>query len=99
MESASVAHVCYVNNIPFIAIRSITDTEDHSGVANFEQNCKKAAIIAKDITVTNASVDFKVKIGQRNERIKVNIPGRYSVYNALAAVSIANAYLSLTEII
>ena len=30
---------------------SITDTEDHSGVANFEQNCKKAAIIAKNITV------------------------------------------------
>jgi adenosylhomocysteine nucleosidase len=51
METGSVAHVCYVNNIPFIAIRSITDTEDHSGVENFEQNCKKAAIIAKDITV------------------------------------------------
>lgn len=51
METGSVAHVCYVNNIPFIAIRSITDTEEHSGVENFEQNCKKAAIIAKDITV------------------------------------------------
>jgi len=51
METGSVAHVCYVNNIPFIAIRSITDTKDHSGVENFEQNCKKAAIIAKDITV------------------------------------------------
>ena len=46
-------------------------------------------LIAKDITITNASVDFKVKLGQRNERIKVNIPGRYSVYNALAAISVA----------
>ena len=26
MESASVAHVCYVNKIPFISIRTITDT-------------------------------------------------------------------------
>ena len=49
-----------------------------------------ADMLAKDITITNVSVDFKVKLGMRNERIKVNIPGRYSVYNALAAISIAN---------
>ena len=48
-------------------------------------------LIAKDITITNVSVDFKVKIGMKNERIKVNIPGRYSVYNALAAISLAIA--------
>ena len=41
-----------------------------------------ADLIAKDITITNVSVDFKTKIDGRNERIKVNIPGRYSVYNA-----------------
>ena len=51
----------------------------------------KADLLAKDITITNVSVDFKVKVGQRNERIKVNIPGRYSVYNALAAISVATA--------
>ena len=50
----------------------------------------KSDLIAKDITITNVSVDFKVKIGMRNERIKVNIPGRFSVYNALAAISVAN---------
>ncbi|MDR0978700.1 MAG: UDP-N-acetylmuramoyl-L-alanyl-D-glutamate--2,6-diaminopimelate ligase [Lachnospiraceae bacterium] len=48
-----------------------------------------ADLIAKDITVTNSSVDFKVKIGMKNERIKVNIPGRFSVYNCLAALSVA----------
>jgi len=48
-------------------------------------------LIAKDITITNASVDFKVKLGQRNERVKVNIPGRYSVYNSLAAISVATS--------
>ena len=46
-------------------------------------------LIAKDITITNSSVDFKVKLGQKNERIKVNIPGRFSVYNSLAAISVA----------
>jgi len=45
-------------------------------------------ILAKDITVTNSSVDFKVKIGTRNERVKAYIPGRFSVYNALAAICV-----------
>ncbi len=51
METASIAHVCYVNNIPFISIRSVTDTATHSGTGHFEENCKKASVIAKDITV------------------------------------------------
>lgn len=46
-------------------------------------------LLAKDITVMNTGADFKVKIGTRNERIKVAIPGRFSVYNALAAISVA----------
>ena len=48
-------------------------------------------LLAKDITVTNSAADFKVKIGTRNERIKVDIPGRFSVYNALAAIAITIA--------
>ena len=44
--------------------------------------------LAKDITITNSYVDFKVKLTDRNERIKVDIPGRFSVYNALAAICI-----------
>lgn len=50
METAAIAHVCYVNIIPFLAIRCITDTAKHSGVEHFEQNCKRASDIAKDIT-------------------------------------------------
>ena len=51
-----------------------------------------ADLLAKDITVTNSSVDFKVKIGTRNERVKTGIPGRFSVYNSLAAISIASKF-------
>lgn len=51
METASIAHVCYVNSIPFISIRNVTDTATHSGTGHFEENCNKASIIAKDITV------------------------------------------------
>ena len=46
-------------------------------------------LLAKDITVTNQYVDFKVKLGDKNERIKVSIPGRFSVYNSLAAIAVA----------
>lgn len=45
-------------------------------------------VLAKDITVTNSCVDFKVKISDKNERVKVGIPGRFSVYNALAAICV-----------
>lgn len=45
-------------------------------------------LLAKDITITNSYVDFKVKIGERNERVKACIPGRFSVYNSLAAIAV-----------
>ena len=44
--------------------------------------------LAKDITITNSYVDFKVKLTDRNERVKVDIPGRFTVYNALCAICI-----------
>lgn len=46
METAAAAHVCYVNQIPFLAVRTITDTASHSGGENFEKNCEKASLIA-----------------------------------------------------
>ncbi len=53
------------------------------GIDNF------ANLIAKDITITNSYVDFRVKVSDRNERVKVGIPGRFSVYNSLAAICVA----------
>ena len=51
METAAVAHVCYVNNIPFLSVRSITDTAAHSGIDSFEENSAKASEIAAELTV------------------------------------------------
>lgn len=48
-----------------------------------------AKIMARDITITNSFVDFKTKLGERNDRVKVGIPGRFSVYNSLAAICVA----------
>ena len=75
-----------------------TNADDLTGakVAKLVKNCEVNTygidnycnLLAKDITVTNSYVDFKVKLGTRNERVKVCIPGRFSVYNALAAISV-----------
>ena len=58
-----------------------------------------ANLLAKDITITNLYADFKVKITDRNERIKTGIPGRFSVYNSLAAICIAQKFGISSEII
>ena len=44
MESASVAHTCYVNNIPFIIIRSMSDNADENGLETFKENIEMAAL-------------------------------------------------------
>lgn len=51
-----------------------------------------ANVLAKDITITNSYVDFRVKIKDRNERVKTGIPGRFSVYNSLAAICVAQKF-------
>lgn len=48
--------------------------------------------LAKDVTITNTYSDFKAKLETRNERIKVSIPGRFSVYNALAAIKVSQLF-------
>lgn len=39
----------YVNQTPFVSVRTITDTFDHKGLAAFGQNCEKAAQLSADI--------------------------------------------------
>ena len=40
-----------------------------------------------------------MKIETRNERVKVSIPGRFSVYNALAAISVAKLFGAKADVI
>ncbi len=50
METAAIAHVCYVNRVPFLAIRCVTDSAAHSGSENFDKNCARASLLAKNLT-------------------------------------------------
>ena len=53
MEGASIAQVCYLDNIPFLVIRSITDKLDGSSKVDFEEflelSSKKATNILREI--------------------------------------------------
>lgn len=46
METASVAHVCYVNKTPFIAVRTLTDNATHTASGDFHTNCPIASSIS-----------------------------------------------------
>lgn len=70
----------YGNKIPEMFKESNITTY---GIDNF------ANVMARDVTVTSTYVDFKIKINGKQERVKVGIPGRFSVYNATAAICIA----------
>lgn len=37
MEGASIAHVCYLNNIPFVVVRSISDNANNGAHMDFEK--------------------------------------------------------------
>ena len=53
MEGASIAQVCYLDNVQFLVIRSITDKLDGSSKIDFEEflesSSKKVASILKEI--------------------------------------------------
>ena len=46
MEGAAIAHVCHLNNIPFVVIRSISDKADGSADVDFGQFVGEAAEVS-----------------------------------------------------
>lgn len=43
MEGAAIAHTCYLNQVPFVVIRAISDKADHSAEVNFDEFVNLAA--------------------------------------------------------
>lgn len=50
----------------------------------------EANITAVDVRVNNNYVDFKMYINKMLQTVTINIPGRYTVYNALAAIAVTS---------
>ena len=51
MEGASVAHVCYMNNVPFCVVRTISDGADGGGELSYEEFRVKAADLSSEIMI------------------------------------------------
>ncbi len=43
METAAAAQICMLNGKPFLCVRSVSDTEEESGISSFEKNLERAA--------------------------------------------------------
>lgn len=52
MEGAAIGHACYLNNIPFVIIRAMSDKADGSAHVNFETFSQQAAINSSNIVLS-----------------------------------------------
>ncbi|SFG15169.1 adenosylhomocysteine nucleosidase [Lachnospiraceae bacterium C7] len=50
MEGGSIGHVCYVNKVPFVILRTISDSE--GGVMDYQTFAEKAAQVGIDIVTS-----------------------------------------------
>lgn len=44
MEGAAIAHICFMNSVPYVIIRNISDSADGSADVSFAEFCKEAVI-------------------------------------------------------
>ena len=51
MEGAAIAHACYLNNIPFVIIRAMSDKADGSANVTYDEFVIEAAENSKDIVL------------------------------------------------
>jgi adenosylhomocysteine nucleosidase len=51
MEGAAIAHVCHVNEVPFVVIRAMSDKADGSADVTYEEFVQEAAHNSKDIVL------------------------------------------------
>ena len=96
MKLFGMCQLAFVNIDDFRGARVKKEAKCEVKTYGIDNGCD---LLAKDITITNVGADFKVKLGDRNERDTVDIPGRFSVYNSLAAISVAKYYGCSAEII
>lgn len=56
MESAAVGHACYLNNMPFVSVRCISDNADDDGAMSFDEFEKIAAKRVAEIVLSMTEI-------------------------------------------
>jgi adenosylhomocysteine nucleosidase len=49
MEGAAIGHVCYVNGVEFLIVRSVSDSANENSVMDFPQLVSRAAVISSNL--------------------------------------------------
>ncbi len=62
METAAIAHCCYMNDMPFAAIRTITDTPEQGGLQNCLANFGRAAELSAAAVVEMIKISEYTKL-------------------------------------
>ena len=62
MESTAVAHTCAVNNVPFIAIRSVSDLADDQATQDYDTNERLAATTIQNFVVARIKTAPNLKL-------------------------------------
>ncbi|MBQ7010122.1 MAG: 5'-methylthioadenosine/adenosylhomocysteine nucleosidase [Clostridia bacterium] len=52
MEGGAIAQVCFVNNVPFAALRTMSDGADGDASGDFAEFCNKAAKISSNVLIS-----------------------------------------------
>lgn len=60
MEGAAIAHVCFLNQIPFLVIRSMSDKANGEAMENFNQFEQMAAMNSKKLILEMLRNDMKL---------------------------------------
>lgn len=96
MKLFNMCQYAFVNADSIYTARILENMPEGLNIQTYgiDNNCN---LLAKDITITNTYADYRAKVKDRNERIKVSIPGRFSVYNSLAAISVARLFGTTVE--
>jgi len=55
MESAAVAQVCRMNEVPWVIVRAISDSAEEDSIAEFRNNLTEVAARAAEVVVTMVS--------------------------------------------
>ena len=51
MEGGAIAQTCYLNNVPFVVVRAISDDVDGRGPADYMEFEKEMAAVCADMTM------------------------------------------------
>ena len=51
MESSAIGHCCFLNEVPFVSVRCISDNADDDGAMSFDEFEKTAAKRVAEIVI------------------------------------------------